>query len=392
MEGGERMKIAGIIAEYNPFHNGHAWHIAETRRRTGCEYVVVCMDGHFTQRGEAAVLSRWDRAACALRCGADAVFELPALFAIRAADAFARGGVGVLGGLGVDVLSFGSELADLDLIEKLANIHRKEPTSVSYDLQCGLSEGMSHARAWGEAVAKYLGVPAEALNSPNLILAAEYVRAIRESSADMEPLAIPRRGGYHDDDLGAFASASAIRGAFERGEIGAALACVPEAARLKPDKMHTMDDLLLYRLREMSAEALAALPDMSEGLEHRLYLACRAAATRRELLDMLKCKRYTRARLSRMLTHAALGMTADVIRAHPAPAYARLLGMRRDAAPLLRELKRRARLPIVSNPSPLRDDAVFQLECRATDFWALLHDAPERRLPGREFTEKFIMI
>ena len=129
------MKIAGIIAEYNPFHNGHAWHIAETRRLTGCQYVVVCMDGHFTQRGEAAVLSKWDRAACALRCGADAVFELPALFAIRSADAFARGGVGVLGGLGVDALSFGSELMDLSLIEKLADIHKKEPTSVSNDVR-----------------------------------------------------------------------------------------------------------------------------------------------------------------------------------------------------------------------------------------------------------------
>lgn len=386
------MKIAGIIAEYNPFHNGHAWHIAETRRLTGCAYVVVCMDGHFTQRGEPAVLSKWDRAACALRCGADAVFELPALFAIRSADAFALGGVGVLGALGVDVLSFGSELTDPELIEKLADIHKKEPTSVSDDVRRGLSGGMSHARAWGEAVAKYLGVPAEALNSPNLILAAEYVRAIREASFDMAPLAIPRRGGYHEGELGPFASASAIRGAFERGEIDAALACVPEAARCKPDKLHPMDDLLLYRLREMTAEAMAALPDMSEGLENRLYRACRAAATRRELLEMLKCKRYTYARLSRMLTHAALGMTAEVVRAHPAPTYARLLGMRRDAEPLLRELKRRARLPIASNPGSLRDDPVFRLECRATDFWALLHDAPERRLPGREFTEKFIQI
>ena len=386
------MKIAGIIAEYNPFHNGHAWHIAETRRLTGCQYVVVCMDGHFTQRGEAAVLSKWDRAACALRCGADAVFELPALFAIRSADAFARGGVGVWGGVGVDALSFGSELTDPSLIEKLADIHKKEPTSVSDDVREGLSAGMSHARAWGEAVSRYLGVPAEALNRPNLILATEYVRTIRESYPDMVPLAVQRRGGYHDDALGEFASASAIRGAFDRGDFDAALACLPGDAQLKPDSMHPMDDLLLYRLREMSLEALAALPDMSEGLEHRLYRACRAAATRRDLLEMLKCKRYTHARLSRMLTHAALGMTREMTGAHPTPAYARLLGARRDAEPLLRELKRRARIPLVSNPGRLRDDPVFQLECRATDLWALLHDDPERRLPGREYTEKFIRI
>ena len=107
------MRIAGIIAEYNPFHRGHAWHIARTRE-AGCDRVIVCMDGHFTQRGEAAILSRWDRARMALACGADAVFELPTLFAVRTADAFARGGVGILAGLGVDVLSFGSEITDRD--------------------------------------------------------------------------------------------------------------------------------------------------------------------------------------------------------------------------------------------------------------------------------------
>ncbi len=386
------MKIAGIVAEYNPFHNGHALHIAETRRLTGCQYVVVCMDGHFTQRGDAAVLSKWDRAACALRCGADAVFELPALYAIRAADAFARGGVGILGGLGVDVLSFGSEVAEIGLIERLADIHQKEPTSVSSDIQQGLVQGMSHARAWGEAVSRYLDVPADALNHPNLILAAEYVRAIREADFDMTPLAVSRRGGYHDDRLGSFASASAIRGAFARGETDAALGCVPEPARILPDKMHAMDDLLLYRLREMTINDMAGLPDLSEGLEHRLGRACRTAATREGLLEALKCKRYTRARLSRLLTHAALGMTREMIAAHPAPAYARLLGARRDAAALLRELKRRATIPIVSNPGHLRDDPVFGLECRATDFWALLHDDAQRRLPGRELTEKFIRI
>ena len=355
------MRIAGIVAEYNPFHNGHAWHIAETRQLTGCDCVVVCMDGHFTQRGDAAVLSKWDRAACALKCGADAVFELPALFAIRAADAFARGGVGVLGGLGADVLSFGSEVTDIGLIERLADIHKKEPTSVSSDVQRGLAQGMSHARAWGEAVSKYLDVPADALNHPNLILAAEYVRAIREANLDMTPLAVSRRGGYHDGQLGTYASASAIRGAFARGDAAdAALGCIPEPARLEPDRMHAMDDLVLNRLWEMTIDDMAGLPDVSEGLEHRLYRACRASATREGLLEALKCKRYT--------------------------------GARRDAAPLLRELKRRATIPIVSNPGLLRDDPVFQLEYRATDFWALLHDDPERRLPGREFTEKFIRI
>ena len=386
------MKIAGIIAEYNPFHNGHAWHISETRRLTGCDYVVVCMDGHFTQRGEPSVHSKWDRARCALLCGADAVFELPAMFAIRPADAFARGGVAVLDGLGVDALSFGSEYADPELVKRLADIHSEEPTSVSDRIRRGLSEGLTYARARGAAVAEYLHIPEETLNSPNLILATEYVRAMAGLSASMEAVIVPRRGDYRDERLGAFASASAIRAAFSRGDVDAALSCVPERARLAPDDMHPMDDMLLYKLRGMTLAQMAALPDVTEGLEHRLYKACRAAATRGALLDRLKCKRYTHARLSRMLIHAALDMRREALDAHPLPTYARLLGMRREARPLLSELSARARLPIVSDPSRLREDPVFALECRATDFWALLHDAPERRLPGREYSEKFIII
>ena len=150
------MKIAGIIAEYNPFHNGHAHHIAETRRLTGCDYIVVCMDGSYTQRGEAACLDKWTRARTALACGADAVFELPVLWAVTTADNFARGGVAVLGGLGCDCLSFGSEEADLALLNRLAEFREHEPEEISCAVQAKLSEGKSHARARGEALAEYL--------------------------------------------------------------------------------------------------------------------------------------------------------------------------------------------------------------------------------------------
>ena len=152
------MKIAGVIAEYNPFHSGHEWHLAETRRRTGCDFVVVCMAGSYVQRGEAACLSKGARAEAALRCGADAVFELPALFAVRSADAFARGGVGVLEGLGADALSFGCENAQLQTIEALAELREHEPEALSDAVRRGLAEGKSHARARGEAVAAMLGM------------------------------------------------------------------------------------------------------------------------------------------------------------------------------------------------------------------------------------------
>ena len=387
------MKIAGIVAEYNPFHNGHAWHIARTRA-AGCDRVIVCMAGHFTQRGEAAILSKWDRARMALACGADAVFELPAVFAVRTADAFARGGVGILDGLGVDVLSFGSEITDIERLQGLAALRDDEPEAMSGAIARRLEAGMSHARAWGEAAGEYLGMPAETLNRPNAVLAVEYLRALAACGSRMSPMAIPRQGDYHGDALGPYASATAIRAAFARGDEKAALEAIPEAARpwARPDALHPMDDMLLYRLRPMSPEDLAALPDMGEGLEHRLYRLCREASGREALLDGLKCKRYTRARLSRILTHALLGIDRTALAAIPAPTCARLIGMRRDAEDLLGELKARAKLPIASGGASLRGDPCFEWECRATDTWSLMHDAPHLRAAGREYTERFVVV
>ena len=390
------MKIAGVIAEYNPFHSGHEWHLAETRRRTGCDFVVVCMAGSYVQRGEAACLSKWARAEAALRCGADAVFELPALFAVRSADAFARGGVGVLDGLGVDALSFGCETTRLQTIEALAELREHEPEALSDAVRRGLAEGKSHARARGEAVAAMLGMEPEALNAPNLVLAAEYVRQLRRRSSAMEIAVVPRAGDYHDADVRApFASATAVRAALTEGRKEEALAAVPEAAReilSRAGSMHAPDDLLLWRLRQTSEAELAALPGVAEGLERRIFRCAAVASTREELLDALKCKRYTRARLSRILACALLGLTNALAERHPEPEYARLMGMRRDARPLLSELKRRAKLPIVSDPVRLQSDECFRLECRATDLRALQCDDPSERRAGQELTRKFVMV
>ena len=388
------MRIAGIIAEYNPFHNGHAWHIAETRRITGCDYVVACMAGHFTQRGDPAIMSKWTRARMALACGADAVVELPTLFAVRPADAFALGGVMILGGIGVDVLSFGSETDDLELIKTLVCIRENEPKSVSDGIKCRLESGMAYPRARGETIEEALGLPAGTTNRPNLTLAVEYARAVLAFYPDMEICAVKRKGEYHDSAMGPMASATAIRAAIARGDMPAATTGIPDAAKpfFRPDAMHAMDDMLMMRLRDMSREDLMALPEAAEGLDRRLERLRHDYSFRDALVDAMKCKRYTHARLSRMLTQALVGMTREMIEANPAPTYARLIGARHGAEPLLAELSRRARLPIAASPQVIREDPVFRLECRATDLWALMHDLPEERLPGREFTEKFVRI
>lgn len=389
------MTIAGIIAEYNPFHRGHAYHIARTREITGCDYVVVCMGGHFTQRGEPAMWSKWARARMALACGADAVFELPVVYAMRPADAFARGGVAILAGIGADVLSFGSECDDMRLLEKLASLRAEEPEEFSDAVRALLRDGLSHAAAWGEAAESWLGLPRGFSRRPNLTLAVEYLRALRDSGAEMSAVAVRRVGEYHNSALSGFASSSAIREALLCGETQSAMDAIPEDARpwAQPEALHGMDDLLLHALRQMSQEQLRALPDVAEGLENRIYRLCRVAGNRETLLDGLKCRRYTRARLSRILTAALLGMDRASLEKTSCPEYARLLGIREDSAPgLMRHIEARARLPITSGAKALRDAPSFQAECRATDIWSLLHDDPALRRAGRELTEKFVRV
>lgn len=388
------MKIAGVIAEYNPFHRGHQYHIEQTRRQTASDYVVTCMDGAFTQRGEAACLDLHTRVRMALTCGADAVFLLPAMHAVRTADVFALGGVAILGGLGCDVLSFGSETADLGLLKQLAQLREREPAGLSAAIQQKMSFGMSHARARGEALAEYLQIAPEILNAPNAILGSEYIRAIEKLNISMEPFAVERIGNYHDENTAVpFPSASAIRKTMQEGQNAADF--VPEAVQSfirNAPKMHEVDDLLLHILRNMTQEQIAALPDVNEGLECRIKKHVQTAASRTELIEMVKCKRYTHARLSRLCAHALLGLTTELANRHPLPEWAYLVGMRTDAKPLLAELSRRSALPIISDPTKLINDEIFHLECRGSDLRALMCDEPAHRRSGQMFTNKFVRV
>ena len=183
---------------------------------------------------------------------------------MRPADAFARGGVHILADLGVDLLSFGSETENMALLRTLAGLRAEEPQELSLRIREKLDAGMSHARARGEAVGEYLGMDPSLLNQPNLILAAEYLRAMKSRRPDMEALAVRRLGDYHDAALGEYASASAIRAAFLQGNVSKALQYIPSAARpyARPDALHSMDDILMFRLRSIRARVIAGGDEM----------------------------------------------------------------------------------------------------------------------------------
>lgn len=383
------MKIAAVIAEYNPFHTGHRYHVEQTRRLSGCDYVVAIMDGNFTQRGEAAILEKRQRAAAALRGGVDAVIELPGLFAVRPAEVFARSGVALAEAVGADVLSFGCETADVDWLRAVLAAE----ADVQPRIREALSRGESYARARGEAVSERLGVSPEALNRPNLTLALEYLRAMAASGSRMQPLAVARQGDYHSDDMhAAYPSASALRRAARAGEdVRRFLPGLAADAEFMPS-MDALDAVFLYALRGYTPQQLRGVCDVTEGLENRVCKWSTRCTSRMQLLYELKCKRYTFSHLSRVLTQAVAGMTRELAMAHPTPEYVRILGARRAAKPLLREMALRCALPMVSDGAQLRGDAIFECECRLTDLFMLSSADPARRRAGLEYTQRFLSI
>lgn len=350
------------------------------------------MGGAFSQRGEPMLLDKWTRARMALEGGIDLVVELPALFAVRSADGFARGGIETLCALGCDGFSFGCEEDDPALLMRLCAAESDE--GVRSGIREALAQGKSLARARGEALSQAVGCRPETLNAPNLALALEYLRA---NAGRMQAHVVRRIGGYHDAQTGEFASASAIRAALGRGEREAANQALPDASRALLQAADTVqseafDVLLLHCLRTTPADEIAHLIDVSEGLERRIVRCAAQAGTREELLQAVKCKRYTYARLSRVCAQALLGLTRELALAHPLPEYARVLGFRREAAPLLRELKARATIPLCTDPTALIGHALFEAERRATDLQSLLLRRPEHRASGQDLRRKMLVV
>lgn len=390
------MSVCGIIAEYNPFHNGHAHQIRMARIKSGCDLIAVVMSGHFVQRGEPAILDKWTRARMALLSGADLVVELPCLYAARPAEIFAKAGIRLLSAMGCDCFSFGSELSE-DKLLHLAEISETEPEPFSAIMRQALDRGESHARARGQALSALSGLSEAEINQPNASLALEYLKANRSLARPMRPVPIARiGGGYHDAQISEMSSASAIRSALLRGDTQAIPQAMPAPCaemllRAHPHKTaqpEALDNLLLYTLRGMSAQALGNLADMAEGLEHRILRAAQTAPSREALLSAVKCKRYAYARLSRLLLAAPLGITRALAQAHPLPEYIRVLGFRESARPLLRSIRRTGALPLISDPAIFRrtPHPVFELETRATDLWGLLTRDPALRQAGRDYT------
>ncbi len=310
------MKIAGIIAEYNPFHNGHKYQIAKTRQ-AGITHVVCIMSGNCVQRGEIALVDKHTRAEAAVNNGADLVIELPVPFSLGTAPDFARAGTEILKRMGcVDLLSFGSESGDVD---SLVSLSEKTEAISQTDIKSEMSKG----KTYPAAVASLLNEgESELLNGANNTLAIEYLKALK--GTDIQPFTV-RRTAPHDSDntQDSYASASYIRDIIRGG--GDASPFMPEG--FKPScvtDMKNVESVILYRLAAMAKDDFSAIP-YSEGIESRLYEASRSCATLNELYDKVKAKNITHARVRRAIMLAALGVTKQDL-AGELP-YARILAM-----------------------------------------------------------------
>ena len=347
--------VLGIIAEYNPFHNGHLYQIEEAKRQTGAEYVVVIMSGNFTQRGNTSLINKWAKTQMALENGVDIVLELPTIYSISSAENFAQGAIKILESLKVvDTLCFGTETGDFAALNNIANVLHNEPKEYSAILNHELGKGISYPKARENALMMYLNDIkryANILSGSNNILAIEYLKALKKLKSEIKPFPIERKKVYYNDEkiVDEFASSTAIRKLVALEQYDDLRKVMPRNSYmlLKEEirKGNYVLDLIkyekeiLYTLRKMTLKEIANLPDVAEGLEHAIKNAANSCNTLLEFVNIVKTKRYTQTRIQRILLYALLGITKkDMENSKKIIPYARVLGFNNKGKEMLSDI------------------------------------------------------
>ena len=389
-------KIVGVVAEYNPFHRGHRYQIQEIRAHCKDAGIVVALSSSFLQRGVPALLDKWIRAEMAVLCGADLVLELPVPFCCNNAGVFAGGAVKLLKATGVvGALSFGME-DRTDLLGTIPAILVQEPPAFKTILQEFLEKGHSYAEARAQAAEACCPGAAELLGKPNNTLAFAYAEAALREKAGLEMLPLQRVGaGYHDRSSSPVMSAAGIREALASGREDAAFAAMPEAsARLLRGAMERgrcrLDDKPLWTalrllLTRCDAQELARYAEISEGIENRFLSQYGSCESFGELAAKVATRRYPLTRVQRQLTYLLLHITKEDNRTFQArgPAYIRPLAMNERGREMLRLMRKRSALPVVTKPSALKGNfyaqKIMDLEFRAAAIWESFLPCPDWR-------------
>ncbi|WP_110929316.1 nucleotidyltransferase [Bacillus massiliglaciei] len=402
------MKAVGLVVEYNPFHNGHAYHAAESKKQAEADLVVAVMSGPFLQRGEPALVSKWARTSMALAGGIDLVVELPYAFSTQMADAFARGAVSILEALGCESLCFGSENGQIDTF--LQSIQLMEDKAEEYEtfLREFMKNGNSYPKAASLAFREITKEKSILdLSKPNNILGKEYVRTILENGYSVKPRTIRRiSADYHDTLLGSnpIASATGIRKSIieDQHHISSISDYVPASSlSFLESYLNTYGSfhhwelywpLLKYRIVTATVQELAQIYEVEEGIEHRIKEMGKEASSFQEYMTKMKTKRYTWTRLQRMSTHLLTWTTKEEMREISAfPSYIRLLGMTERGRNFLHNQKKKLPLPVISRLSAYNGKEI-SADTRASSVYALgLAEPYQTLLSKREYKSPLIL-
>ncbi len=360
-------RVLGIIAEYNPFHNGHLYHIAKSKKETGAEYVIAVISGNFVQRGNTSIINKWKKARMALLNGVDLVIELPTVYSISSAENFAEGAIKTFNSLGiVDTISFGMETNDISTLNNIANVLFNEPKEYITILSHELKKGNSFPKARENALMMYLNDIkryANVLSGSNNILGIEYLKAMRKTKSTITPIGIKREKVLYNDKyiVDEFASATAIRKMLMTKQLNDISKVMPRNSYLllgeELKQGHYVVDIsrfekeIIYTLRKMSVEDIAKLPDVSEGLENSMKNAADSCNTLEELINIVKTKRFTQTRIQRILLYALLGIDKKQMEtSKKITPYVRILGFNNKGKELISEMmKLNPKLNIVTS-------------------------------------------
>ena len=409
------MKIIGIVSEYNPFHNGHAYQVQKSIQDLEADGVIAIMSGNFVQRGFPAIHDKWLRAEMAVKAGVNLVIELPTYFATSSAENFAKGAISLLEATGVVThLSFGSELDDLDCLHKIADALIHPTRAFDEAMRAALDKGLSYPSA--REIALNTSMPelnqTINLNQSNVILGIEYLKALKQLNSSIKPFLVKRMGkGYHDATLdfaeGApFVSATAIRNAyfdtapstdFSSNTVHLEAFMPKVAAKAMVDspycavRIEDFEKLILYELRKSTPTTLSKLREVSEGLENKLADASLKSTNYTQLVDAIKSKRYAMTRINRILLNVLLGIEQETFDLQT-QGYLRVLAFDSTGQKIIRAIKKNGYLPLITNINKhsdlLETNKLLRLDIQATNIYHLAQEDPKLQVGGRDFLQK----
>ena len=387
--------VLGIVAEYNPFHNGHLYHLLKSKEITNDKYVVAVIGGNFTQRGEASIVDKWVKAEMAIDNGVDLVIELPTVYSISSAENFADGAIKILNSLKIiDNISFGAECAEINKLNIVANTLHNETKEFKSYLTSELSKGLSFPKARENAICLALNDMSfsQVLNEPNNILAIEYLKALKKHRSKINPILVKRQNSGHLNKsyTGKITSSTAIRNMLLTGNTrNLKDSLTPISYTILKDELNqghfikdisVFEKIIIYNLRKSSLEDIRKLPDVTEGLENLIKKASSSCNTIGEFLKLTSSKRYTETRLKRILLYSLLNITSkDIELSKKITPYIRVLGFNKQGKELLKQISiNNPNLQVITSVKKFMDEinnrnilTIFNKDLQATNIYSL---------------------